>query len=161
MSLPASYPPMSPYLTVKGAAKAIEFYKAAFGATELFRLSDPASGAVGHAEIMLNGSHLMLSDENLEWGNKSPETLAGTPVNLCLIVENADAAVERASAAGAIVLRPPADMFYGFRSASIRDAFGHLWMIQHEIEKVSPEDMQTRWAAMLAGGAECPAAKDS
>ncbi len=151
---------MSPYLTVKGASKAIEFYKAAFGATELFRLSDPSTGSVGHAEIMLHGSHLMLSDENLEWGNKSPQTLAGTPVKLCLMVEDTDAAVERARAAGAIVERPPADMFYGFRCAAIRDPFGHQWMIQHEIEKVSPEEMQKRWAAMLASGTGCSNSKD-
>ena len=151
---------MSSYLTVKGATKAIEFYTAAFGATELYRLSDPATGAVGHAEIMLNGSHLMLSDENLAWGNKSPETLNGTPVKLCLMVENTDAAVERARAAGATVDMPPMDMFYGFRSASVRDPFGHQWMIQQEIEKVSPEEMQKRWAAMLAEGAECPASKE-
>jgi PhnB protein len=151
---------MSPYLTVKGASKAIEFYQAAFGATELYRLSDPSTGSVGHAEIMLNGSHIMLSDENLAWGNKSPETLTGTPVKLCLMVENTDAAVERAVAAGATVQMPPADMFYGFRSAAICDPFGHQWMIQHEIETVSPEEMQTRWAAMLSSGAECPASKD-
>ncbi len=151
---------MSPYLTVKGASKAIEFYQAAFGATELYRLSDPSTGSVGHAEIMLNGSHIMLSDENPAWGNKSPETLHGTPVKLCLMVENTDAAVERAVAAGASVQMPPADMFYGFRSAAIRDPFGHQWMIQHEIEKVSPEEMQTRWTAMLSSGAECPASKD-
>ena len=76
------------------------------------------------------------------------------------MVENTDAAVERASAAGATVEMPPADMFYGFRCASLRDPFGHQWMVQHEIEKVSPEDMQTRWAAMLASGAECPAAQE-
>ncbi len=151
---------MSPYLTVKGAARAIEFYTAAFGATELYRLSDPATGAVGHAEIMLNGSHLMLSDENPAWGNKSPLILGGTPVKLCLMVPNTDAAVDRASAAGATVEMPPTDMFYGFRCASIRDPFGHQWMIQHEIEKVSPENMQTRWAAMLASGAECPGNKE-
>jgi PhnB protein len=148
---------MSPYLTVNGAAKAIEFYAAAFGATELYRLSDPKTGVIGHAEIMLNGSLLMLSDENLAWGNKSPLTLSGTPVKLCLMVENTDAAVERARLAGATVDMPPTDMFYGFRCASVRDPFGHQWMIQHEIEKVSPEEMQTRWAAILAGGAECPA----
>jgi PhnB protein len=160
MSTPASYPPMSPYLTVKGASKAIEFYQAAFGATELYRLCDPSTGNLGHAEIMLNGSHFMLADENLAWGNKSPETLTGTPVKFCLMVENTDDAVERAVAAGAIVEMPPADMFYGFRCAAIRDPFGHQWMIQHEIEKVSPEEMQKRWAAMLTSGAECPASKD-
>ena len=157
MNAPTAYPPLSPYLTVKGAAEAIEFYTTAFGATELYRLSDPASGKIGHAEIMLNGSLLMLSDENLAWGNKSPLTLSGTPVKLCVMVENTDAAVERARIAGATVEMPPTDMFYGFRCASVRDPFGHQWMIQHEIEKVSPEEMQTRWAAILAGGAECPA----
>ena len=151
---------MSPYLTVNGAAKAIEFYAAAFGATELYRLSDPKTGVIGHAEIMLNGSLLMLSDENLAWGNKSPLTLSGTPVKLCLMVENTDAAVERARLAGATVDMPPTDMFYGFRCASVRDPFGHQWMIQHEIEKVSPEEMQTRWAAILAGGAECPTSEE-
>jgi uncharacterized glyoxalase superfamily protein PhnB len=106
---------------------------------------------------MLNGSLLMLSDENLAWGNKSPLTLSGTPVKLCLMVENTDAAVERACIAGATVEMPPTDMFYRFRCASVRDPFGHQWMIQHEIEKITPEEMQTRWAAILAGGAECPA----
>jgi PhnB protein len=158
MSTPTSYPPFSPYITVKGANAAIEFYKTAFGATELFRLTDPSTGSIGHAELLLSGSLLMLADENLEWGNKSPQTLAGTPVQLCLIVENADAVVERARAAGATVERPPTDMFYGFRSASVRDPFGHQWMIQHEIEKVSHEEMQKRWAAMLASG--CPDSKN-
>ncbi len=155
-----TYPPMSPYLTVKGASRAIAFYTAAFGAIELFRLSDPATGIIGHAEIMLNGSHIMLADENHAWGNKSPETLNGTPVKLCLMVGNTDTAVERSRAAGATVQMPPTDMFYGFRCASVRDPFGHQWMIQQEIEKVSPEAMQTRWAAMLASGAECPASED-
>jgi PhnB protein len=160
MNTPTSYPPFSPYITVKGAGKAIEFYKAAFGATELFRLSDPSNGSVGHAELMLNGNLFMLADENPEWGNKSPETLTGTPVQFSLIVENADAAVEQACAVGAIVEMPLTDMFYGFRSASIRDPFGHLWMIQHEIEKVTPEEMQKRWAAILASGAGCSNSKD-
>ena len=155
MNTPNDYPPMSPYLTVKEAGKAIEFYKAAFGATELYRLSDPASGAIGHAEIRINGSHLMLADENPAWGNKSPLTLGGTPVKLCLMVEDTDAAVARASAAGATVETPPADMFYGFRCAAVRDPFGHQWMIQHEIEKVAPGEMQKRWAEMLASGATC------
>ena len=155
MNTPNDYPPMSPYLTVNQAGEAIEFYKAAFGATELYRLSDPASGMIGHAEIKINGCHLMLADENLAWGNKSPLTLGGTPVKLCLMVEDTDAAVARASAAGATVDMPPADMFYGFRSAAVRDPFGHQWMIQHQIEKVEPEEMQKRWAEMLASGATC------
>ena len=152
-----NYPPMSPYLTVKDANKAIEFYKAAFGATEIFRLADARTGAVGHAELMVNGSHIMLADENPAWGNKSPLSLGGTAVSFSLMVENADAAAERARAAGATVEMPPTDMFYGFRSASICDPFGHKWMLQHEIEKVSHEEMQKRWDAMLAsGGTGCP-----
>ena len=147
-----NYPPMSPYLTVKDATKAIQFYQAAFGATELYRLTDASTGGIGHAEISINSCHFMLSDENPAWGNKSPLTLGGTPVKLCLMVENTDAAVERASAAGATVEMPPADMFYGFRCAAISDPFGHKWMLQHEIEKVSPEEMQKRWNAMVASG---------
>ena len=150
--LSINYPPMSPYLTVKDASKAIEFYQAAFGATELYRLTDPSTGAIGHAEIMINGSHLMLADENPAWGNKSPLTLGGTAVKLCLMVKNTDAAAERARAAGATIELPPCDMFYGFRCAAISDPFGHQWMLQHELEKVSPEVMQTRWNAMASSG---------
>ncbi len=152
---PFNYPPMSPYLTVRNADKAIEFYQEAFGATELYRLTDPASGKIGHAEIMLNGSHFMLADENLAWGNKSPQALEGTAVKLCLMVESTDTATARASAAGATVEMPPTDMFYGFRCAALRDPFGHKWMIQHEIEKVSPAEMQTRWTDMLKAGSGC------
>lgn len=157
MSTPTiNYPPMSPYLTVKDAGKAIAFYQAAFGATELYRLTDASSGGIGHAEIMINGSHFMLADENPGWGNKSPLTLGGTAVKLCLMVGDTDDAVARASAAGAIVEMPPTDMFYGFRCAAISDPFGHKWMLQHEIERVSPEEMQKRWDAMVAsGGTSC------
>jgi PhnB protein len=149
-SRPAHYPPMSPYLTVSDSRQAIVFYQAAFGATELYRLTDPAgTGGIVHAEIMLNGAHVMLSDENPSWGNKSAQTLGGTPVTVCLAVENTDAVFERAVGAGATVEMPPTDMFYGFRSASLRDPFGHRWMIQHEIENVSPAEMQRRWDEMM------------
>lgn len=147
-----NYPPMSPYLTVKDAKKAIEFYQTAFGATELYRLTDANTGSIAHAEIMINGSHLMLADENPAWGNKSPLSLGGTAVSFSLMVENSDVATERAVAAGAIVEMPPTDMFYGFRSAAITDPFGHKWMLQHQIETVLPEEMQKRWDAMVASG---------
>jgi PhnB protein len=148
---------MSPYLTVKDASRAIAFYQAAFGATEIFRLTDPHSGIIGHAEIIINGSHFMLSDENPGWGNKSPLNLGGTAVTFSLMVENADIAVERARVAGATILMPPTDMFYGFRSASISDPFGHSWMLQHEFEKVSPDEMKKRWNAMQTSGETgCP-----
>lgn len=152
MNNPISYPPMSPYLTVKDASRAIEFYQAAFGATEIFRLTDAASGTIGHAEIIINGSHFMLSDENPGWGNKSPLSLGGTAVTFSLMVENTDVAVERARVAGATVEMPPSNMFYGFRSAAISDPFGHRWMLQHEFEKVSPDEMQKRWDVMQASG---------
>lgn len=148
------YPIIAPYLTVKGAAKAIEFYKAAFGATERYRLSDKSSDKVGHAELLVFGGLVMLSDENPNWGNKSPGTLGGTPVKLCLMVDDVDATVEKAQKAGATVTMPATDMFYGFRSGSVCDPFGHEWMIQHQFEKVSHEEMQVRWDAMLKGCGE-------
>ncbi len=151
-----AYPSFSPYITVHDASKAIAFYNAAFGATERFRLADASSGKIGHAELDLQGSLLMLSDENPAW-NKSPQTLGGTPVKFCLMVDNADAAIEKAVAAGATPLMPASDQFYGFRSGSVRDPFGHEWMLQHEIEKVSPEEMQKRWTEMLG---KCQPSKD-
>lgn len=146
MSTP--YPPLVSYLSVNGAAKAIDFYQAAFGATERYRLTDSASGNVGHAELEINGSMIMLSDE-FPGFSTSAQTLGGTPVIFCLMVESADAAVERAVAAGAKVIRPLTDEFYGFRSATVEDPFGYRWMLQHEIEKVAPEEMQKRWDEMV------------
>lgn len=143
-----TYPPLSPYLTVKDAAKAIEFYKKAFGATERYRLTDSGSGRIGHAEMTINGGLFMISDEFPEF-SKSPETVGGSPVKFCLMVEDADAVFERAVAAGATVESPMADQFYGYRSGCITDPSGHGWMIQHEIEKVSPADMQKRWDEMV------------
>lgn len=152
-----AYPSFSPYITVHDATQAIAFYHAAFGATERFRLADESSGKIGHAELDLQGSLLMLSDENPAW-NKSPQTLGGTSVKFCLMVENADAAIAKAVAAGATPLMPAGDQFYGFRSGSVRDPFGHEWMLQHEIEKVSPEEMQKRWSAMLG---KCQSSKEA
>lgn len=142
------YPAFSPYLAVHDAAKAIAFYQAAFGAVERFRLTDSSSGKIGHAELTLSDGLLMLADENPAW-NKSPQTLGGTAVRFSLMVENTDAAIERAVKAGATVIMPAGDQFYGFRSGSVRDPFGHEWMLQHEIEKVTPEEMQKRWDAMI------------
>lgn len=142
------YPAFSPYISVRDAAKAIEFYKAAFGATERFRLSDKSTGKVGHAEILIQGGLVMLSEENPQWGNVSPQTLGGTPVTFCLIVDNADAAFARALAAGATVRMPVADQFYGFRSGSVVDPYGYQWMLQHQTETVPPAEMQKRWDAI-------------
>ncbi len=142
------YPPLMPGLAVKDATKAIEFYKAAFGATELFRLNDPETGKVGHAELRVNGSLIMVADEYPAY-NKSPTTLGGTPVKICLMVADVDSALERAKQAGATVIMPAADQFYGHRSACVADPFGHEWLLQHEIEKISPVEMQRRWDAMV------------
>lgn len=146
------YPTLNAYLTVEDAARAIEFYREAFGATERFRLTDPSNGRIGHAEIEIEGGLLMLADENPEWGTRSPRTLGGSPCKLNLIVANADATFERAVAAGAVALMAPADMFYGFRNASVRDPSGHEWMIQHKLRDVSPAEMQAGWEKMLRTG---------
>ena len=142
------YPPLSPALAVRDAAKAIEFYKAAFGAVERFRLVDPESGKIGHAEITINGCLVMLADEYPAY-NKAPQTLGGTPVKLSLMVPNVDSFVEQAKRAGATVMMQPQDQVYGHRCGSVQDPFGHVWMIQCEIEKVSPAEMQKRWDAMV------------
>lgn len=149
MTTPLSYPPLSPALAVNDAAAAIEFYKSAFGAVERFRLTDPGTGKIGHAEITIKGILIMLADEYPQY-NKSPKTLGGTPVKLCLMSENVDADFERAVKAGAQVVSPLANQFYGFRSAGLRDPFGHEWMISQEVEKVAPAEMQRRWNEMCA-----------
>lgn len=142
-----TYQPLTPSLTVDDGIKAIEFYKAAFGAEELFRLTDPESGKIGHAELLIQGSMIMLADEYPNH-NKSPATLGGTTVKLCLMVDNVDHSLERAVRAGATVKMPAENHFYGHRSATVRDPFGHEWMLQREFEKVSPTEMQRRWAEM-------------
>lgn len=154
MSTPLTdYPVLCPYLSVNDAAQAIVFYKKAFGATERYRLADGKTGKVVHAELLIEGGLIMLAEENPQWGNKSPVSLGGTAVTFCVMAKNTDAAFDRAVAAGATVLMAPTDQFYGFRSCSVRDPFGHQWMLQHQIEKVSPEEMQKRWDAMSG---ECP-----
>jgi PhnB protein len=137
-----------PALAVHDGAKAIAFYQQAFGATELYRLIDPESGKIGHAELTINGSTISLSDEYPTF-NKTPLALGGTAVKFSLMVDDVDAWVDRSSAAGAIVVRPPSNEFHGHRSATVRDPFGHEWMLQQEIEKVSPAQMQRRWDAMV------------
>lgn len=137
-----------PYLRLKEAARAIEFYRAAFGAKEKFRLTEP-SGRIGHAELELGSMTLMLSDEYPELGFTGPQTLGGTSMSIHLHVDDADALIARAVEAGASVLRPAADHFYGERSGTVRDPFGHEWMIGHEIEKVTPAEMQRRYDELM------------
>jgi uncharacterized glyoxalase superfamily protein PhnB len=137
-----------PYLCVRGAAKAIDFYVQAFGAREKFRLTEP-SGRVGHAELELGGATLMLADEFPEHGIVGPETIGGTSVTIHLHVDDADAVIASAVAAGAQVQMAPQDQFYGERSGRIRDPFGHSWNIGHSIEAVTPDEMQRRYTELL------------
>ena len=144
---PDGYHTATPYLIIREAARALDFYKAAFGAVELFRMPMP-DGKIGHAEILIGDSHIMLADECPESGARSPQALGGTSVSLMLYVENSDALTEQAVAAGATVVRPIQNQFYGDRSATLTDPFGHQWTIATHIEDVSPEEIDRRLAAM-------------
>ena len=140
--IPDGYHSVTPYLTVKGAARAIEFYAKAFGAKELFRMPAPG-GTIGHAEIQIGDSRVMLADEN-EMGAKSPQTVGGTPVGLMLYVQDVDATVKRAVDAGAKLVRPVENQFYGDRSGGILDPFGHSWFVGTHVEDVPPEELERR-----------------
>jgi len=148
--VPEGFHTLTPYLSVKGAAQAIDFYKKAFGATERYRLPGPDGKTVGHAEIVIGDSIVMLADEMPEYGNQSPQSLNGTPVNFALYVEDADRAFQRAVSAGAKVLRPLADQFYGDRAGCVQDPFGHKWTLMTHKEDVSPEEMKQRVAGEYA-----------
>ena len=138
------------YIRVKNATAAIDFYKRAFGATEKFRLAEP-SGRIGHAELDFGGTTLMLSDEYPEFGITGPESIGGTSFTIHLHVDDADELIRRAVAAGATVIRPAQDQFYGERSGSVRDPFGHDWNIGHHLEDVSTAEMQQRYTKMMQG----------
>ena len=139
-----------PYLRLKGADRAIQFYAKAFGAKEKYRLTEP-SGRIGHVEMELGSITLMLSEEFPEFGIRGPESIGGTSFTMHLHVDDADAAIKRAIDAGATLIREPQNHFYGERSGTVRDPFGHEWNIGHEIEKVSPEEMQRRYTEMFSG----------
>ena len=139
-----------PYLMVRDAQAAITFYQQAFGATKLFRLVEP-SGRIGHAELQLGPAVLMVCDEFPEYGMQRPQGDGFTGCSIHLHVENADAMAERAAAAGATVLMPPTDQFYGERSCRLRDPFGHTWLLGHSIEKLEPDEMQRRYTALMTG----------
>lgn len=144
--IPAGYHAVTPYLIVRGAAKALEFYQKAFGAKELFRMPRP-DGRIGHAEIKVGDSHVMLADEFPEMDVRSPHSLGGTAVQMLLYVEDVDSTAARAVAAGLTELRPVKDQFYGDRSGTFRDPFGHIWTIATHKEDVSSEEMARRAAA--------------
>jgi PhnB protein len=139
---------LSPYLIVNNAVEALAFYAKAFQAKELFRLTGP-DGKVGHAELELGGGRFMIADEYPDFGALSPATVGGTPVTLHLYVENVDQFIARAAKNGASVLRPAKDEFFGDRTGTIVDPFGHKWQIATRKENVSPKEMQRRWTAMF------------
>ena len=147
--IPDGYHTATPYLIIQGAAAALDFYKKAFGATELMRMAKP-DGRIGHAEIRIGDSCIMLADEVPEMGYRGPKSLGGTPVSILLYFGDVDAVVARAVAAGAKLTRPVQDQFYGDRSGVIEDPFGHLWTIATHKEELSPEEMDRRVAAMNA-----------
>jgi len=141
--IPEGYHTLTPYLIVKGAAKALDFYAKALGATELYRMADP-SGKVGHAEMRIGDSHLMLADEFPEMGALGPQVNGGHSVSFLVYVPDVDAAFARAVAAGGKAVRPVEDQFYGDRSGTLVDPFGHQWTLATHVEDVSPEEMERR-----------------
>jgi PhnB protein len=144
--IPEGYHAVTPYLIVKDAARAIEFYKKAFGAKEHFRMARP-DGKVEHAELQIGDSRVMLADESPEMGAKSPQSIGGTPVTIHLYVADVDGVARKAIDAGAQLMRPIADQFYGDRNGSIADPFGHMWWISTHKEDVPPDEMKRRVAA--------------
>lgn len=145
--IPEGYHSVTPYLIIRGAAEALDFYKRAFGAKELFRFPMP-DGKIAHAEIKIGDSPIMLADEMPEMGVRGPNAYGGTPVGIMLYVPDVDALFKQAVAAGAKVVRPLVDQFYGDRSGTVIDPFGHKWTLGTHKEDVSTEEMQRRMAAM-------------
>ncbi len=151
--IPDGYSTVTPYLTIKGAAQAIDFYKQAFGAQENMRLQAP-DGSVMHAEIRIGDSVLMLHDEAPQWQAFSPQALGGSPCSLMLYVDDVDACVQRAVEAGATLTMAVADQFYGDRAGGLKDPFGHKWHIATHVEDVSEQEVRRR-AAKLFEGSNC------
>src|SRR2546429_5264737 len=148
--IPEGYHSVTPYLIIRGASQALDFYKKAFGAVELFRFPTP-DGKIGHAEIKIGDSPVMLADEHPDMGYKSPRTLGGSPVSIMVYVEDVDTIFNRAVSAGATVQQAIEDKFYGDRSGTLEDPFGHVWHLATHKEDVSPEEMQRRMKALGHG----------
>ena len=148
--IPEGYSPVTPYLTVKGAAGAIDFYKKAFGAEEAFRMNS-RDGKVMHAEIRIGGAVIMLHDEMPEWNALGPQTIGDSASSIMLYVQDVDAVFKRAVAAGATSTMEVADQFYGDRSGSLKDPFGHKWMVATHVEEVAPDEIARRAAKMFEG----------
>ncbi len=145
--VPDGYHTVTPYLYIRGASDALAFYAKAFGAKEIMRIPAPG-GKIGHAEIEIGNSRLMMADEHPEMGARGPKSIGGTSFSIMLYVENADALFARAVAAGAEVKEPMQDKFYGDRSGTVMDPFGHVWHVSTHMEDVTPEELNRRMAAM-------------
>jgi PhnB protein len=148
--IPKDYNSVTPYLVVRGAAQAIDYYKKVFGATETVRMPGP-DGKIGHAELKIGNSHIMLADESPSMGpgHISADTVGGSPVSLYVYLPNVDEVVKRATTEGAKLLKPVQDQFYGDRSGFIQDPFGHLWGIATHVEDVSPKEMEERMKKVM------------
>jgi PhnB protein len=142
-AIPEGYHSVTPYIVVDDAARAIEFYRKAFGASELMRMPAP-DGRIGHAEIRIGDSRIMLADEFPDMGARSPRAIGGSPVHLYLYVEDVDAMTGKALASGARALRPVKDQFYGDRSGTIEDPFGHIWHVSTHKEDMPPDELKRR-----------------
>jgi PhnB protein len=147
--IPDGYHSVTPYLIIKGAAAALDFYQKAFGATELFRMA--REGKIGHAEIKIGDSPIMLADEHPEMGFFGPQTLGGSAVSIMIYVEDVDAIFNQAIGAGATQQKPVEDKFYGDRIGTLVDPFGHVWHVATHKEDVTPEEMEKRIAAGAHG----------
>ncbi|MCA9139754.1 MAG: VOC family protein [Planctomycetales bacterium] len=148
MAQPNNVRDVFPYLRVRNAVAAIEFYKQAFGAVEEFRLCEPA-GRIGHAQLRFGSHTVMVSDEYPEYGIQGPEAFGGTGLSIHLHVDDVDAMTRQAVEAGAKVIMEPKDQFYGERSSKLLDPYGHEWLLGSSIEEVTPEEMQRRFTEMF------------
>lgn len=148
--IPDDYPQVIPYLCVDGASAAIEFYSDVLGATERMRMPAPG-GKIGHAELELGDSMIMLADEFPEMGQRSPKTIGGTPVTISVYVEDVDSVFDKAVKAGANALRPVENQFYGDRTGQFEDPFGHRWSVATRVEDVPPDEMAKRAAEAMGG----------
>jgi PhnB protein len=146
--IPAGYHAVTAYLGIKGAAQAIDFYKRAFGAKELLRMPGP-NGTIGHAELMIGDSHVMLADESPDMGFLGPQSRGGTTVQLHLYVRDVDATCDKAVAAGGKLTRPLEDKFYGDRAGTIEDPYGHVWYVATHKEEVPPKELRRRMQEMM------------
>jgi PhnB protein len=148
--IPEGYPEITPYLAVDGASDAIDFYTTVFGARERMRMQGPG-GKVGHAELEIGNSLIMLADEFPDMGNRGPKTIGGTPVTISIYVEDVDDVFDRAVAEGATEIRPVENQFYGDRSGQLEDPFGHRWSVATHVEDVPSDEMEKRAAAAMSG----------